>query len=194
MKPYTPQNAAGRMIEPLVWLPSASGTIPAATAAADPLDEPPGVCSGLCGLRVLPGEKYAHSVVTVLPMITAPAARSMRPTVASRAGVRPACKTVPSSVGMSPVSMMSLMPTGTPCSGPGGVPSRRSRSRAARLRERMLGIEELPRLHLGLDLAHAREAGLDQLLGADRAVADRARGVGRPRTSSAGSRPWPQLP
>ena len=55
LKPYTPQNAAGRITDPLVWLPSASGTMPAATAAADPLDEPPGVCAGLCGLRVLPG-------------------------------------------------------------------------------------------------------------------------------------------
>ena len=57
LKPYTPQNAAGRMVEPLVWLPSASGTMAAATAAAEPLDEPPGVCSGLCGLRVFPGAK-----------------------------------------------------------------------------------------------------------------------------------------
>jgi hypothetical protein len=64
------------MVDPAVWLPSASGTMEAATAAAEPLEEPPGVCSGLCGLRVLPGEKYAHSVVTVLPRITAPAARS----------------------------------------------------------------------------------------------------------------------
>ena len=44
------------MTDPLVWVPTASGTIPAATAAAEPLDEPPGVCSGLWGLRVLPGE------------------------------------------------------------------------------------------------------------------------------------------
>jgi hypothetical protein len=57
LKPYTPQNEAGRMVEPAVWLPSARGTIAAATAAAEPLEEPPGVCSGLCGLRVLPGEK-----------------------------------------------------------------------------------------------------------------------------------------
>ncbi len=27
----------------------------AATAAAEPLEDPPGVCSGLTGLRVLPG-------------------------------------------------------------------------------------------------------------------------------------------
>jgi hypothetical protein len=43
------------MIEPLVCEPSAAGTWPAATAAAEPLEEPPGVCSGSCGLRVLPG-------------------------------------------------------------------------------------------------------------------------------------------
>ncbi len=55
LKPYTPQNAAGLITEPLVCVPSASGTMPAATAAAEPLEEPPGVCSGLCGLRVLPG-------------------------------------------------------------------------------------------------------------------------------------------
>ena len=32
----TPQKAAGRMTEPPVWLPSASGNMPAATAAAEP--------------------------------------------------------------------------------------------------------------------------------------------------------------
>ncbi len=44
------------MTEPLVWVPIASGTMCAATAAAEPLEEPPGVCSGMCGFRVLPGE------------------------------------------------------------------------------------------------------------------------------------------
>src|SRR6185503_11285888 len=124
------QYAAGRMVEPLVWLPIASGTMPAATAAAEPDDEPPGVWAALWGLRVLPGLYVAHSVVTVLPMITAPAARSSSTAFASCAGVRPACSTVPSSVGMSQVSKMSLMPIGKPCSGPIGRPSARSRSRA----------------------------------------------------------------
>ncbi len=109
-------------MEPPVWLPSESGTIPAATAAADPLDEPPGVCAGLCGLRVLPAVRVANSVVTVLPMITAPAARSRSTTAASRDGVRPACRTDPFSVGMSAVSMMSFSPIGTPCNPPIGRP------------------------------------------------------------------------
>ena len=43
LRPMTPLNAAGRMTEPSVCVPSASGTIPAATAAADPEDDPPGV-------------------------------------------------------------------------------------------------------------------------------------------------------
>src|SRR5919108_5004337 len=85
-----PKKAAGRITEPLVWLPSASGTICAATAAADPDDEPPGVRARSCGLRVAPGWKYANSVVTVLPMITAPAARSLATTVASLRVRRPA--------------------------------------------------------------------------------------------------------
>src|SRR5256885_3910216 len=51
--------------------------MPVATAAAEPLEDPPGVCAGLCGFRVLPGARTANSVVTVLPMITAPAARSI---------------------------------------------------------------------------------------------------------------------
>ncbi len=46
---------AGRMTEPAVWLPIASGTMPAATAAAEPEDEPPGVCAGLCWIACLAG-------------------------------------------------------------------------------------------------------------------------------------------
>ena len=104
--------------------------MPVATAAAEPLEDPPGVCAGLCGFRVLPGARTANSVVTVLPMITAPAARSIATTLASRDGVRPAQSTDPFSVGISAVSMMSLMPTGTPCRGPTGCPESRSSSAA----------------------------------------------------------------
>ena len=71
------------MTDPLVCVPSATGTMPAATAAAEPLEEPPGVCAVLCGLHVGPGRVVANSVVTVLPKITAPAARKRDTTVAS---------------------------------------------------------------------------------------------------------------
>jgi len=110
------------MVDPPVWLPTDNGTMPAATAAADPLDDPPGVCAGLCGFRVLPAVRVANSVVTVFPMITAPAPRNRSTTAASRDCVLPACNTDPFSVGISPVSIMSLSPTGTPCSPPMGRP------------------------------------------------------------------------
>ena len=35
------------MMDPAVCVPSAAGTIKSATAAADPLEDPPGVCAGL---------------------------------------------------------------------------------------------------------------------------------------------------
>src|SRR5690606_16480302 len=86
LAPTTPQNDAGRTIDPAVCVPIANGRMPAPTAAADPLDEPPGVRDVSCGLRVGPGWNSANSVVTVLPSTTAPAARSRATAVASAAG------------------------------------------------------------------------------------------------------------
>ncbi len=48
---------AGRRIEPTVWVPIAAGIIRAATAAADPDDDPPGVCPRDQGLRVGAGSR-----------------------------------------------------------------------------------------------------------------------------------------
>src|SRR5205085_5572694 len=79
----TPQNEAGRITEPPVCVPSASGTMPAATAAAEPDDDPPGVCPGLRGLRVAVGSIDAKPVVVVLPAMVAPAAFSAITTAAS---------------------------------------------------------------------------------------------------------------
>src|SRR5439155_24169029 len=56
LNPITPQYEAGRITDPAVCDPSAAGTVPSATAAAEPLDEPPGVRDGSWGFRVLPGE------------------------------------------------------------------------------------------------------------------------------------------
>ena len=82
LKPTTPQYAAGRITEPLVCVPIAAGTWPAATAAADPDDDPPGVCARFQGLRVGPGCMNANSVVTVLPNTNA--ARDARSRVNAR--------------------------------------------------------------------------------------------------------------
>ena len=71
-------------IEPPRSLPSARATMPAATAAALPPEEPPAASSRFQGLRVTP--KRADSVtgrnpssgVFVLPTTIAPASRSRR--------------------------------------------------------------------------------------------------------------------
>src|SRR5262245_49030754 len=107
---WTPQNEPGRMTEPPVWVPSASGIMRAPTPAAEPDDEPPGVCAGLCGFLDLLGVVLASSVVTVLPMMTAPAARSTATQVASFAGWLPLNRAEPFCVGMSAVLIMSFMP------------------------------------------------------------------------------------
>jgi hypothetical protein len=58
-------------------VPRPAGTIPAPTAADEPLDEPPGVRLLSCGFLVLcHGWLAANSVVVVLPMMIAPASRS----------------------------------------------------------------------------------------------------------------------
>src|SRR3990172_12213173 len=75
LNPTHPKKLDGRIIEPMTWVPSAAETMPDATAAADPLLEPPGVRRASHGLRVPRGTVAANSVVTVLPRITAPAAR-----------------------------------------------------------------------------------------------------------------------
>ncbi len=84
LKPTQPQKLAGRRIEPNTWVPSPADTMPAAVAAAEPLDEPPGVQRVSHGLRVGPGGAVANSVVTVLPTTTAPASRRAMTEAASR--------------------------------------------------------------------------------------------------------------
>src|SRR6187399_3343974 len=94
--PTTPQNAAGWRIEPPVSLPSEPSAMPAATATALPLDDPPGVRVGSCGLRAgpnaefSPDEPMANSSMFVLPTSSAPACRSRDTAVASYGERQPA--------------------------------------------------------------------------------------------------------
>src|SRR6266480_3999754 len=76
LHPAMPQYDAGRVIEPPVCEPSAPRHMPVATAAAEPLDDPPGVCAKFHGFFVTGGSKLAHWVVTVLPRKIAPASRN----------------------------------------------------------------------------------------------------------------------
>ena len=78
------------MIEPVVCVANATGTIPAATAAAEPDDDPPGVRVGSCGFVVGPGGQAANSVVTSFPTGSIPHRRAMATLAASARGRCPA--------------------------------------------------------------------------------------------------------
>jgi hypothetical protein len=88
----TPQNAAGNWIDPQVSEPIANGTIPAPTAAPDPLEDPPDQRDTSQG--VFPGPvKLANAWLYPIPPASstmaslaarmAPALRRRRTTVAS---------------------------------------------------------------------------------------------------------------
>src|SRR6202044_2187147 len=82
-------QAAGMRTLPAPSDPIAAVTSPAATAAALPPEDPPGVCRRDHGLRVCPkpgplvNGHWPSSQVFVLPTITAPAAFRRRTTSAS---------------------------------------------------------------------------------------------------------------
>src|SRR5207302_10253752 len=81
LRPTRPLKAAGMRVDPPPSLAVQKGTMPLATAAADPPLEPPGVLVGSHGLRVVPHALVCVKAVTpnsgaaVLPMGIAPAAR-----------------------------------------------------------------------------------------------------------------------
>src|SRR5438093_11637533 len=113
-----PQYDAGRVSDPPVCEPRAPRHIKVDTAAAEPLDEPPGVRSRFHGLRVTGGSKLAYCVVTVLPRNTAPARRSHSTTEASFRATLFDHSFDPAAVGQPFTSKISLMAMGIPCSGP----------------------------------------------------------------------------
>ncbi len=125
LSPTTPQCAAGvRTLQP-VSVPSASGTYPAATAAAEPDDEPPVIRVGSCGLRAGPVAETspvgpcANSWVCSFATTTAPAARNRATAGASAAAGGASASTFePQRVGSPATSMRSFTPRATPCSGP----------------------------------------------------------------------------
>src|ERR1035437_3759215 len=105
-----------------------AATIPDATAAAVPPDEPAGDRSTFHGLRVQPlawvsvKGKIPNSGMRVLPMMIAPAARSrLTPSESAAAGVVKAAP--PYAVGRPATSFSSLIAMGTPCRSPHGLPA-----------------------------------------------------------------------
>src|SRR5262252_9079667 len=84
--PVQPQRVLGDEMEPSVSDPIAKTTHPAATAEAEPAEEPLDPCAGFQGLRVLPPNQ--RSSMASAPSVsfatsTAPALSSRRTTVAS---------------------------------------------------------------------------------------------------------------
>ena len=111
-------------IEPAPSAATAAGTRPAATAAADPPLEPPGVRSVSHGLRVTPqvidsvnGHRPSSGIV-VLPITIAPASLS-RWTISASCAAGSVIAPVPRLVISPAMSISSLTAIGTPLSGPG---------------------------------------------------------------------------
>src|SRR4030095_7689561 len=105
LRPTTPQHAAGSLMEPPVSLPSVASANPAATAAAEPLLEPPAQCPGVHGWctspwwALSPNGPIASSVMLSLPRVTAPASRSRAVAVHSLGTVKYSRVLVPHDVG-----------------------------------------------------------------------------------------------
>jgi hypothetical protein len=128
-RPNTPEKEAGMRIEPPASVPTASGQMPANTAAALPPLDPPGVRSRFQGLRVTPvsGESVTgfqpNSGVVVLPKNTAPWARNRAVDGASSSqGWSGSIVLEPTRRGQPRVNCVSLIATGTPSRRPCGVP------------------------------------------------------------------------
>src|SRR5271170_5799060 len=94
LKPTTPQQAAGKRQEPMASVSSVAQHIPLATAAADPLDEPPAMKSGFQGFLTGPNALWSPVVpmpsvcMLVFPTMIAPASFNLLTAAASVVGTR----------------------------------------------------------------------------------------------------------
>ena len=127
-RPTTLQKLAGLRSEPPRSLPSASGTMPVASATAEPPLLPPHVLVRSNGLRVAPKtslkvcDPAPNSGVFVLPMVIAPARRSRSTIRAVSVGTWFANTREPKVVRRPAVTNKSLCATGRPWSGPTSSP------------------------------------------------------------------------
>ena len=121
-RPVRPQKPAGRRTEPPVSVPTAQTAIPAATAAAEPDDEPPqtrcvAMSHGLRGVPMrwfVPQPPKASSTVLVLPSRMPPAASRRRATVPVAGETRSSSAFEPPVVIRPSTSTMSLRANGIP--------------------------------------------------------------------------------
>src|ERR687888_266133 len=142
LSPTTPFAFPGQTTLPSVSVPSDTAAQLADAAAPLPELEPHGLRAmpyGLLDWTPRPDQplvdskerKFAHSERFVLPRMTAPPARKLAAMVESRTAGEPTSANDPAEVCiLSPVSMLSLMSTGIPSSGPSTVPRARRSSAA----------------------------------------------------------------
>src|SRR3989338_4203785 len=134
--PTMPQQEAGWRMEPPVSDPKAAGTVPEATATADPPEDPPGITPGSTGFTGAPkalvsdAEPMANSSRLVLPTGMAPAASSFSTAVASYGDWKFSSMREAQVVLPAEITMLSLTATGTPARGPSSSPASRRLSRA----------------------------------------------------------------
>src|SRR5690606_15178954 len=135
--PTVPVKAAGWRIEPPVSDAVAARHRSAATAEAEPPDEPPGVRSAFelldfHGFFTGPkaedslDEPMANSSMFSLPSMTAPSRHRLAVTVDSYGGLNPRSMLEPAVVCTPSVQNRSLMPSGAPSSAPPSPLARRA--------------------------------------------------------------------
>src|SRR3569623_1409716 len=128
LMPVMPVSAAGWRIEPPVSVPVAPGAMRAATAAAEPPEEPPGTRGRLSPRRfhglstgpkalVMFDEPMANSARLALPSITAPSRHRLAVTVDSYGGTKPFRILLPAVVCTPLVQKRYLIASGMPSSG-----------------------------------------------------------------------------
>jgi hypothetical protein len=124
LSPNTPHIEDGIRIEPAPSPPWCSTSGSSAAAAAAPPLEPPAAWLARHGLSVEPWTRLVVSPfqpisgVAVLPMIDAPAARTMATSGESRSATRSPSSSEPELVRTPTTSSRSLIVTGTPASAP----------------------------------------------------------------------------
>ena len=184
LKPTTPQKAAGRITEPAVCVPTASGAWPAATAAAEPADEPPGVRPGAAGLR---GRRRLHEgELGRRGLAEDQRARRLQPRhdegVLARHPPGVDRRAVP---GRDPRGVDDVLdPDRHPVQRPDRPPGGAVRVKRLRLGPDELRVEPGPGADLGLGSLDARDQRLGRNLGPKRAASD-AVAPCRPRRGSA---------
>ena len=180
-RPTTPQNDAGLRNEPPMSEPSASGTMPAARAAAAPPLDPPADRLRSAGLRVVPKivlkvcDPAANSGTFVLPSSTTPAPRIRSTARVSASGTKSAWSGEPNVVRQPATGCVSFTANGRPCSGPTGSPAASALVGCCRGGTRPLGIEGDDGVDLAVALLDPGQVQVQQLAGGDLALANRPR-------------------